>query len=182
MVKSTTDYGQFIGNKFQPSADGNRIEVENPSDHSIIGTVPAGCSQDALKAIDLAKKAQPEWAKKPAVQRAAVLKGMANVIRDNRDALIETLVKEQNKVIDLASVEVDCTAEYLDMYAGMARMYDTGEMIPSDNPSEQIYLHRIPIGVSVGICPWNFPMFGKELIPSLTLFFREFSNHCDLIF
>lgn len=162
-------YGQFIGNKFHPSADPGRIDVENPTDHSILGTVPSGCSQDAFNAIDLAKKAQPAWARKPAVQRASVLKAFAKIIRDNRMALIETLSKEQAKILPLATVEVDCTAEYFEMYAGLARTMEAGEIIPSDNPGEQIYLHRVPIGVSVGICPWNFPMFvmARKIAPAL---------------
>ena len=38
-----------------------------------------------------------------------------------------------------------------------------------DDPNEHIYLHKIPLGVSVGICPWNFPVFvmARKLAPAL---------------
>ena len=168
MAPTTLAFDQFIGNTFQPSADPGRIDVENPTDHSILGTVPSGSAQDATKALDLAKKAQPAWAKKPVIQRATILQKMATIIRDNRQELIETLCQEQAKILPLATVEVDCTADYFDMYAGMARTIE-GEIIPSDNAGEQIYLHRVPIGVSVGICPWNFPMFvmARKIAPAL---------------
>lgn len=162
------EYGQWIGNKNVPSLDSDRIEVENPTDHSILGTVPAGCEADANVALDLARKAQPEWAKKPAVQRAAVLKKMADIIRSNRVDLIDTLAREQAKIMPLATVEIDVTADYFDYHAGLARSYE-GEILQSDNAREHIYVHRAPIGVAVGICPWNFPFFvmARKIAPSL---------------
>ncbi len=59
--------------------------------------------------------------------------------------------------------------EYFDYYAGWARIYEAGEIISSDDPNEIIYLHKIPLGVSVGICPWNFPVFvmARKLAPAL---------------
>ena len=68
----------------------------------------------------------------------------------------------------LAQVEIDLTAEYFDYYAGWARIYE-GEIIQSDRPRENILLYRKPIGVVVGICPWNFPFFvmARKVAPSL---------------
>ena len=59
------------------------------------------------------------------------------------------LASEQAKVAGLAQVEIDFTAEYFDYYAGWARIYEAGEIISSDDPNEHIYLHKIPLGVSV---------------------------------
>ena len=83
---------------------------------------------------------------------------MADVIRKNRVYLAETLYKEQAKVIGLAQVEIDVTADYFDYNAGWARRIE-GEIIQSDREKEHIYLHKVLIGVAVGICPWNSPFF-----------------------
>ena len=68
----------------------------------------------------------------------------------------------------IAQIEVDLTAEYFDYYAGWARIYE-GEIIQSDRPRENILLYRRPIGVVVGIRPWNFPFFvmARKVAPSL---------------
>ena len=99
-------FGQWINNKETPSLDAATIDVENPTDNSIVGKVPAGCAADAEAALSSAKKAQVAWAKVPVGTRAKVLKGFAEVIRGCREELIETLIAEQSKVAGLATVEI----------------------------------------------------------------------------
>ena len=140
----------------------------NPCTEELIARVSRGTQEDAANAVEAARKAQLTWSKRTSVDRASFLKGMATVIRKNRIFLAETLSKEQAKIRSLAQVEIDVTAEYYDYYAGLARSYE-GEIIPSDRPGEQIFLHKFPIGVVVGICPWNFPFFvmARKIAPSL---------------
>lgn len=161
-------YGQWIENKFVSSKDDAIIEVENPTTGKIIGKVPAGCTADAKVALSAAKKAQVSWAKTPVNIRAKLLKDLATIIRENRESLIETLISEQSKVKGLAAVEIDVTATYLEYYAGLAYSFE-GEILQSDNVGENIYVHKAPIGVSVGIVPWNFPFFvmARKVAPAL---------------
>ena len=168
-VASIPVYEQFMGGKFVSNDRHTEfIDVFDPCSETLIGKAPAGTKQDADLAVKLAKKAQVEWAQLPPVSRAAFLKKMAAKIRENRVLLARTLSKEQAKALPLAQVEIDVTAEYYDYYAGMARSYE-GEIIPSDRPGEQIYLYKCPIGVVVGICPWNFPFFvmARKIAPAL---------------
>lgn len=171
ILKSTeiASYTQYINGKFaekDPAKD--YIQVFNPCTEELIGTVTRGTPKDADTAISAAKKAQYEWSRRTSVDRASFLKGVANVIRNNRSLLAGILAKEQAKILSLAQVEIDVTAEYYDFYAGLARSYE-GEIIPSDRPGEQIFIHKFPIGVVVGICPWNFPFFvmARKVAPSL---------------
>ncbi|WP_044203206.1 aldehyde dehydrogenase [Flammeovirga sp. OC4] len=159
-------YQQYIAGSFFSTAD--HIEVLNPCNEEVIALAPRGTKEDADKAVAAAKAAQPKWGLLPAVERAEYLKKMAQVIRENRVFLAETLATEQAKVMGLAQVEIDVTAVYFDYYAGMARSYE-GEIIQSDRPNEQMMLHKLPIGVAVGICPWNFPFFvmARKIAPSL---------------
>ena len=151
-------YKQYINGQFVNSDATTVIEILNPCTEEVISTISSGTVEDANNALEAAKSAQPAWEALPAINRAAFLHKMADVIRENRVFLAETLSKEQAKVIGLAQVEIDVTADYFDYNAGWARRIE-GEIIQSDREKEHIYLHKVPIGVAVGICPWNFPFF-----------------------
>ncbi|MBC3758737.1 aldehyde dehydrogenase [Hyunsoonleella sp. SJ7] len=151
-------YRQFINGQFIDSKATSVIEILNPCTEEVISTISTGTIEDANNALEAAQASQPAWEALPAIQRAAFLHKMADVIRENRVFLAETLSREQAKVIGLAQVEIDVTADYFDYNAGWARRIE-GEIIQSDREKEHIYLHKVPIGVAVGICPWNFPFF-----------------------
>ncbi|MDR1835953.1 MAG: aldehyde dehydrogenase, partial [Fusobacteriaceae bacterium] len=161
-------YQQFINGAFVDSHSKDWIEVENPYTGEIIAKVPQGDSEDGQAALEAAKKSQTAWAKKTPTERAGYLKQLAALIRANRVELAKLLASEQAKILPLAQVEIDVTAEYFDYYAGWARIFE-GEVINSDDPNEHIFLYRKPIGVVAGICPWNFPFFvmARKVAPSI---------------
>ncbi|TKB09674.1 aldehyde dehydrogenase [Desulforhopalus sp. IMCC35007] len=162
------EYLQFINGSLVKSHSSEMIEVENPYTGVTMALAPQGDENDAQKALEAAQNAQSAWAAQPAAVRATYLQKMAKAIRENRIELAEILASEQAKVLPLAQVEVDFTADYFDYYAGWARIYE-GEIIQSDRPKENILLFRQPIGVIVGICPWNFPLFvmARKVAPAL---------------
>ncbi|MGY6647985.1 aldehyde dehydrogenase [Wenyingzhuangia sp. IMCC45574] len=151
-------YKQYINGEFVESKATSVIEILNPCTEEVLSTISSGTVEDANNALEAAQQSQKAWAALPAIKRAEFLHKMATVIRQNRVFLAETLSKEQAKVIGLAQVEIDVTADYFDYNAGWARRIE-GEIIQSDREKEHIYLHKVPIGVAVGICPWNFPFF-----------------------
>jgi len=109
-----------------------------------------------------------EWGRRPAIERARVLREISSRIRQRVDRIARVIVEEQGKVLPLATVEVQFTADYLDYMAEWARRIE-GETISSDRPGETILLFRKPIGVIAGILPWNFPFFliARKLGPAL---------------
>lgn len=162
------EYKQFINGALVSSHSTDKIEVENPYTREIMALAPQGDAADAQAALDAARNSQDAWAAMPASGRASFLNKMADVIRKNRIELATTLAGEQAKVLPLAQIEVDFTADYFDYYAGWARIYE-GEIIQSDRPNEEMLLYRQPIGVIAGICPWNFPLFvmARKVAPAL---------------
>ncbi len=147
---------------------GDTIEVLNPATDQRIANVPDGGSADVDRAVAAAKRAQPAWEKLPAIQRANHLWAISKKLRANAERLARTLVLEQGKVPELAAVEVEFTASYIDYMAEWARRLE-GEIVTSDRPGEQIFVFRKPIGVVAGILPWNFPLFliARKLAPAL---------------
>ena len=161
----TRVYKMYINGEFVESSE--TISVINPSDKKIISYIPQGTQKDVDAAVDAADVAQDAWGKLPAIERAGYLRKIAQKIRDNADMLAHTITQEQGKVLGLAQVEVNFTADYMDYMAEWARRYE-GEIIQSDKPKENIFLFKLAIGVAAGILPWNFPFFliARKLAPA----------------
>jgi len=159
-------YDMLIDGEFVPSS--KMISVVNPATEEVVSEFPSGTIDDVNRAVVAAEKAQKPWAAQPAIRRASHLRELANLIRDHRERLAHVITQEQGKIISLAQVEVDFSADYLDYMAEFARRYE-GEIIQSDRPGENILLYKAPIGVIAGILPWNFPFFliVRKMAPAL---------------
>lgn len=159
-------YENYINGQFSPSEESH--EVENPATQEILATTPNADAATVNAAVAGAREAQPAWAKLPAIRRAEHLHTISDRLRQERTRFAEIVVREQGKTQQLAQVEVDFTADYIDYMAQWARRIE-GEVIPSDRPNETILLTRRPLGVVAGILPWNFPFFliARKMAPAL---------------
>lgn len=158
----------YIDGAWVKPASTNTFTVLNPSTRETIANVPDSNAQDVERAVEAARKAQPAWERLPAIERAGYLRRISTKLREHKERLALRVSLEQGKILDLARVEIDFTASYLDYMAEWARRIE-GEIIQSDRPGETIYLHRRPIGVVAGILPWNFPFFliARKMAPAL---------------
>jgi lactaldehyde dehydrogenase/glycolaldehyde dehydrogenase len=161
-------YSNFINGEFVDSKGDAQIKVINPANGEEISTVPETHVDQVEAAIAAAESAQPAWAALPAVERAKHLHGLAAKLREKVEPLARVITEEQGKTLPLARVEVNFTADYIDYMAEWGRRIE-GEVIESDRPKENIFLFHKPIGVVVGILPWNFPFFliARKLAPAL---------------
>jgi lactaldehyde dehydrogenase/glycolaldehyde dehydrogenase len=162
------EYKLFIGGQWISSDSGKTAEVLSPSNGEAIATVQKGTANDAHRALEAAREAQREWGKLPARRRAEILYAFTSEIRANRKALSELLVREQGKLLRVAEMEVDVTCSFIEYACEWARHLE-GDLVPSDNENEHIWIHKIPRGVVVGITAWNFPLAlaGRKIGPGL---------------
>jgi lactaldehyde dehydrogenase/glycolaldehyde dehydrogenase len=144
------------------------IDVTNPATEELLSRIPDGTAEDARRAIEAADKAQPAWEALPAIERAGWLRKIAAGIRANASEISALIVAEGGKIQQLAEVEVNFTADYIDYMSEWARRYE-GEILQSDRPGENIFVFKRPLGVTTGILPWNFPFFliARKLAPAL---------------
>lgn len=163
---SVAQYEMFIDGEFVSSS--TMLPVLNPATEEVVSEVPAATPEHVDAAVLAAERAQPDWARLPAIQRARHLREIAEAIRRNKPLLAQTISREQGKILPLAEIEVDFSADYVDYMAEFARRL-TGEIVPSDRPGENILLYKAPIGVVAGILPWNFPFFliVRKMAPAL---------------
>ena len=158
----------FINGEFISNESRDMISVINPATEAIISEIPKGTREDVDTAVKAAEQAQKSWAKLPAIVRAGYIKEIAQGIRENAEEIARVIAEEQGKIMPLARVEANFTADYMDYMAEFARRYE-GEIIQSDRPNENIFLFKLPIGVIGGVLPWNFPFFliARKMAPAL---------------
>lgn len=159
----------YIHGEFVDAVSGKVADVESPTTEAVIGSVPNGDQADADKAIESASAAAKAWAATPAVERGAILIKFAELIKADRERLARILSLEMGKIYELALGEVDVSADFINFPAQAARRLE-GDIMPSDNPSEHIMIHKVPYGVTVGIAAWNFPLAlaCRKIGPALT--------------
>lgn len=161
-------YENFIDNEFIGSATQARIEVCNPANEQVVAVVDTASPEDASHAVRQATAAQKHWRRLPAAERAKVLHRLADALVQRADRIGAALALESGKSPAHARAEVMYAAEVTRYHAEWARRI-TGEIIPSDNPRENLLLYREPIGVVVCLIPFNSPVYTlmRKVAPAL---------------
>ncbi|MCW2316702.1 succinate-semialdehyde dehydrogenase/glutarate-semialdehyde dehydrogenase [Rhodoblastus acidophilus] len=147
-----------------------RFAVHNPATGALIGHVPLLGAAETKQAIDSAEAAFPDWRKRAAKERAALLLRWRDLMLENAEDLAQIMTAEQGKPLAEARGEVSYAASFLDWFAEEAkRVY--GETIPSPTNDRRLIALREPIGVCAAITPWNFPlaMITRKVGPALAV-------------
>ena len=158
----------FVGGDWVTAASGAALPVDDPATGAIIGSVPDCGEAEALQAIDAAQAAFGPWRQRPAAERAAVLERWHGLILDNAADLAAIMTLEQGKPLAEAEGEVRYGAGFVKWFAEEARRIE-GRTLPAPTADRRILVLKEPVGVSVAITPWNFPiaMITRKLAPAL---------------
>lgn len=168
LVKGTPRYRHYINGDWVDSTVKDWLEVENPATEGIIASVPRGSAEDADRAVMAAYRAQPAWETASPVARAQLLKNLARLVLENRERLARVVLAEQGKPLHEARGEIEGAALYLTHAAEEARRI-AGDIIPSENPDEQIWIQRVAHGVVIALTAWNYPaaLMCRKIGPAL---------------
>ena len=147
----------YIDGQWRESSDGTRIDVLDPSTADSLASVASGSEDDARAAVDAASSAQEAWAATSPRQRAEILTRAFNLMIDRKDALAELVVQEMGKALSEAAGEVAYAAEFYRWYAGEA-VRNLGHISTAPGGDKRIIAIGQPIGVSLLVTPWNFPL------------------------
>lgn len=150
------------------AAAGGSIEVTNPADGTIVGSVPRLSAGEVETAIGAAQAAFLSWAKLAAKERSIILRCWFDLITLNADDLAAIMTAEQGKPLAEAKGEVLYAASFVEWFAEEAkRVY--GDNIPGPQSDKRLTVLRQPIGVTAAITPWNFPaaMITRKAAPAL---------------
>ena len=158
----------YIDGAWLEADGGGRIDVDNPADGSILGSVPDMGTAETKRAIDAANAALPAWRALPAKERSKILRKWYDLIMANAEDLALLLTTEQGKPIAEAKGEIAYGASFVEWFAEEAkRVY--GDVIPSPTNDRRLIVLKQPIGVVGAITPWNFPtaMITRKVSPGL---------------
>jgi lactaldehyde dehydrogenase/glycolaldehyde dehydrogenase len=158
----------FIDGRFVDADGETTIAVINPATEERIADIDATSEAQVKAAVAAAARAQREWARLPAIERAQYLRRLADLLVENASAIGASLASESGKSLSDASNEAVYAAEITRYHAEWARRIE-GEVIPSDSANETILLQREPIGVVACLIPYNFPVYTlmRKIAPAL---------------
>ncbi|MEA2179467.1 MAG: succinate-semialdehyde dehydrogenase / glutarate-semialdehyde dehydrogenase [Solirubrobacteraceae bacterium] len=158
----------YIDGAWVDADSGETFAVLNPASGDVVAEVPRMGTAETRRAIEAAQRALPGWRGMLAKDRARIMRRWADLMMTHQEALAALLTTEQGKPVAESRVEVAYAASFLEWFGEEAkRVY--GDTIPTYMPDRRVLVTKEPIGVTVGITPWNFPaaMPTRKAAPAL---------------
>lgn len=146
--------------------------VTNPATGKVEREYPTATDAEMEAAIAAAAKAFREWGMNTTVaQRAALTRRVGELHTERREQLADIMQREMGKPLDQALGEVDFSAAIYEFYAANAEQFLADESIDLLAGDGSAVVQRRPVGVILGIMPWNFPEYqvARFAGPNLTL-------------
>jgi (Z)-2-((N-methylformamido)methylene)-5-hydroxybutyrolactone dehydrogenase len=166
--RSLKRYRMLIGGQWVDAATGETFESVDPFTARPWALMPRAGRDDVDAAVRAARGAFETWGRTPGVERARLMRRLAELISDNasRIAVVETT--DNGKLIREMEGQLRGLADYYHYFAGAADKIH-GETLPSDRANFFIYTLREPVGVVGAITPWNSPvlLMSWKLAPAL---------------
>ncbi|WP_296202083.1 NAD-dependent succinate-semialdehyde dehydrogenase [Psychrobacter sp. UBA3962] len=158
----------LVGEGWVDAEDGSTIEVTNPFNGELLGSIPSLSQSQIEKAVAYSEQAQISWAAKTAAERAVLLHKWADLIDENHEDLAVLMTAEQGKPLKESRGEITYANSFIRWFAEEGkRVY--GDVIPSTKLTQRITVLKQPVGVCAAITPWNFPsaMITRKAAPAL---------------
>ena len=139
---------------------GIRYAVVDPSSGEEVRSYPTFTDEQVLDAVGRAHTAFQTWSRYASVaERAALVRRVAELHTERRKELAATINREMGKPIDDALGEVDFSAAIYEYYADNAETFLADEPLGLLDGEGSAVVRRRPLGVLLGIMPWNFPAY-----------------------
>ena len=135
-----------------------KYRVQNPKTNEIEKTYENITSDELEQALSTADETFKQWREKSYEERAEVLRKVAKLFDDKRDELARIIANEMGKAVDQGDGEIDDVVEIFNYYADNGAKFGADEEIPNERGGTSI-MRKVPLGVIVGIMPWNFPYY-----------------------
>src|SRR6516164_8436028 len=146
----------LIGGHFESSASDRRGDVFNPSTGRVQAQVPFCTAEEIDRAVRSASEALPAWSETPAVERARVMFRFRELMQARFEELAALVTRVHGKTTPEARAEMQRGIEMVEFACGIPSLL-MGQALENLALSVDCETSRHPVGVCVGITPFNFP-------------------------
>jgi malonate-semialdehyde dehydrogenase (acetylating)/methylmalonate-semialdehyde dehydrogenase len=153
---ATKTVQSFIGGKFRESRADKAVPIPNPATGKTIASLAYSTREEINEAVAAAKKAFPGWSETPVPDRAQVMFRFKALFDKHIEELSALVTQENGKTIEESRGEVKRAIEVIDFACG-APTLTMGQNLDQIARGIDEELVRFPVGVVVGITPFNFP-------------------------
>ncbi|MEZ9131937.1 CoA-acylating methylmalonate-semialdehyde dehydrogenase [Vibrio breoganii] len=147
----------FINGQTVAGNSGRTADLFDPANGELRGQVQLSSAEEALATVDVAKQAQQAWQDTPPLQRARVMFRFKALLEENADELATLISTEHGKVHSDALGELTRGLEVVEFACGIPHLLK-GEHSLNVGREIDSYSMMQPVGVCVGITPFNFPV------------------------
>ncbi|QDL94582.1 aldehyde dehydrogenase (plasmid) [Paroceanicella profunda] len=151
------DLHLLIGGDATPAEDARTFERRDPVTGALATRAAAARKADVDRAVEAAAAAFPAWSQTGPGARRAILLKAADLLEARTPEFIETGIAETGATGPWLGFNVAFAAGILREAAAMTTQVK-GEVVPSDKPGTLAMAYRQPVGVLVGMAPWNAPV------------------------
>jgi len=147
----------FIGGTWRPAAGGRTFVVDDPATGKALTEVADASPEDGMAALAAAVEAQRSFAAMPPRDRGEILRRAFELMMQRIDDLALLMTLEMGTPLAESRGEVTYAAEFFRWFAEEAVRIDGGYAV-APNGASRFLVHKQPVGVSLLITPWNFPL------------------------
>jgi succinate-semialdehyde dehydrogenase/glutarate-semialdehyde dehydrogenase len=158
----------LIGERWRDASGGGTFTVSDPATGRALTEVADATAEDGLAALDAASAAQPGWAATPPRQRADLLRAAFDRVQERAEDFALLMTLEMGKSLTESRGEVGYGGEFLRWFSEIAA-HESGRYAVAPDGASRILVTKKPVGPSLLITPWNFPlaMATRKIAPAL---------------
>ena len=144
------------------------IQTTNPTTGQILESYKEFQTSEVLERVECCHRAYLEWRLSPFEVREKCLKNLANLLRQEKQELANLITLEMAKPISQSQSEIEKCALLCEYYAENASGFLASQAL--EETENQNYIEHVPLGVVLGVMPWNFPFWQvfRFAVPALT--------------
>ena len=146
----------YMNGKFIKQGGRREQDIVNPATGQVVGRLPHATREDLDQALAAAQRAFGSWRRSSPVERAKVLRKVAELSRARAMDIGRNITLEMGKTLLEAIGEVVACSEHCDWHAEECRRI-YGRVIVPRLPNVRQMVLREPVGVCAAFTPWNFP-------------------------